>query len=392
MTTTLASNPAGSMSPTRLLSRWRPLTLADGLASPQDNFLLLRTLAAAAVIYGHGYAMVAHRGPPEIFTWMGWGIYSGAMAVDMFFLISGFLVTGSYLRRRNLPEFAWARLLRLLPAYAVCLLGCAFVLGAIYTSLPLGDYLTRAATRDYVWTNLRFSTNMSWQLPGVFVDSPRRDTINGSIWTLPAEARMYLWVALVGALGILSRRAWCNLLLAGLFVCGLIAPDHLLLVPLTAFVRPAAFFALGAFCHVNREFVPASGWLVLALAVLTWLLRATPLYAFAFGLSEAAFVFWFAYRTRWHGYNRFGDYSYGLYLWGFPIQQVIAHHLPNAMPLANAALSLPLAGVLAIASWHLVEKPVLAWKSLPRRIAYRLGASRPPAVDVGTNELAPKAK
>ena len=350
----------------------RFFTLADGLAQPQDNFLLLRLLAAAAVIYGHSYAIVVNRGPPEVFTWMGWGVYSGTIAVDAFFLTSGFLVTGSFLRRRNVIEFAWARALRILPAYATCMIGCAFVLGALYTSLPLDRYLANPATSDYVLTNLRFDVIMRWHLPGVFTDNPRRDTINGAIWTLPAEVRMYLWVALVGALGILPRRAYCNILLAGLFVLGLIAPDYLLFMPFRGFVSLAGFFALGVFCYINRDIIPANGWLVLASATAAWLLRDTPLYPLAFGLAEAAFVFWFAYRTRWYGYNRCGDYSYGIYLWGYPAQQVVAHHLPTLAPLANAALSLPLATVLAIASWHLVEKPALKWKSVPRKLWQRL--------------------
>jgi peptidoglycan/LPS O-acetylase OafA/YrhL len=374
--------------------RGRPFTLADGLALPQDNFLLLRVLAAAAVIYGHGYAIVAHRGPPEVFTWIGWGVYSGTIAVDMFFLTSGFLVTGSFLRRHNVLDFAWARTLRLLPAYALCLVGCAFVLGAFYTALPLVDYLKDPATRGYVLTNLHFNLNMAWELPGVFTDNPRRSTINGSIWTLPAEVRMYLWVALVGGLGILSRRAYCNILLAGLFVLGLVAPDYLVMVPLQAFVRLAGFFALGVFCYINRDVVPASGWLALALAAVTWLLRKTPLYSFAFGLAEAAFVFWFAYRTRWHGYNRFGDYSYGIYLWGFPAQQVIAHHFPTAAPLTNAALSLPLATALAVVSWHLVEKPALSLKSMPRKLWERHLRRRTPAPTnpPGVDAFAPKSE
>lgn len=353
----------------RLRRPW--FTLADGLAQRNDNFLLLRVLAAAAVIYGHSYALVAHRGPPEVFTWMGWGVYSGTMAVDMFFLTSGFLIAGSYLRRRNVFEFAWARALRVLPAYGLCMLGCAFVVGALYTSLPLLDYLKNPATRGYVWTNLHFSTNMVWDLPGVFTDNPRRSTINGSIWTLPAEVRMYLFVAIIGALGIASRRAYCNVLLAGLFVLGIVASSNLLLVPQEAFVRLAGFFALGVFCYINRDVVPANGWLALAMAAVAWLLRNTPLYPYAFGVSEAAVVFWFAYRTRWHGYNRFGDYSYGIYLWGFPMGQIMAHHFSSAAPLTNAALTLPLATLLGVASWHFVEKPTLSLKSLPRTLWQR---------------------
>ena len=374
-----------------LSSVWRPYTLADGLAARADNFLLLRMLAAAAVIYGHGPAMVGHHGQQDLFVRMGWGVYSGTLAVDLFFLTSGFLVTGSFLRRHNVLEFLWARALRVLPGYLLCLLGCAFVLGAIYTILPLPDYLAHPGTRDYVLTNAQLGIDLVWRLPGVFTDNPRRDTINGSIWTLPAEVRMYLWVALVGLLGILSRRALCNGLLFGLFVLGLIAPEHLPLIPHSAFVRLAGFFALGVFCYLNRDRIPANGFVLVAFAILAWLLRSTPVFPYALGLAEAAFVFWFAYRTPWYGYNRAGDYSYGLYLWGYPAQQVMAHHFPQTTPLLNSALSLPLAAAIAIVSWHLVERPAIGWKALPRRwwqahVAPRL-ALRPAPAGASTTTL-----
>lgn len=346
----------------------QPDTLADGLARGTDNFLLVRMLAAAAVIYGHGFALVVTHGERDLFVRMGWGSYSGTIAVDLFFIVSGFLVTGSYLRRRNVFAFAWARALRVIPGYACCLVASAFVLGALYTTLPLAAYLGHAGTHDYVQVNLKLGTHLIWRLPEVFVDNPRRDTINGSIWTLPAEVRMYLWVALTGALGILARRWSCSLLLLGLFVLGLIAPEHLWLVPHPAFVRLAGCFALGVLCYLYRDVIPANGWLLAACALLAWALRHTPLYPLAFALAEAAFVFWFAYRTRWQGYNRVGDYSYGLYLWGYPMQQVVAYHVPASSPLTNAVLALPLALLVAVLSWHLVEKPAIGLKAMPQSL------------------------
>lgn len=352
-----------------LRPRWqRWFTLADGLAQRDDNFLLLRALAASLVIYGHSYAMVPSGGPPELFSWLGWGVYSGQIAVDLFFAISGFLITGSFLRRHALFEFLWARALRIYPAYLFCLLLCTFALGPVFTTLPLHDYLRDPATSDYVIKNLRLNIDMAWDLPGVFVDNPRRSTINGSIWTLPAEIRMYLWVAALGVLGVLARRWLANLVLPTLFVLGFfVAPVYLLTVPQPDYMRLAAFFLAGGFCYINRDRVPASGWLLLGVAALAWLCRNTFFYAYAFGLAEVCFIFWFAYRLRWHGYNRFGDYSYGIYLWGFPMQQLVAHWLPNTIPLVNAALSLPLAIAMAVVSWHFVEKPAISLKSAPKR-------------------------
>ncbi|MEO6690538.1 MAG: acyltransferase [Dokdonella sp.] len=344
----------------------RFFSLADGLAQREDNFLLLRFLAAALVIYGHAYAIMAEKGPPELFTALGWPTYSGSIAVDLFFATSGFLVTGSFLRRRNVLVFMWARALRLLPAYAACVLLSAFVLGAIYTQLRLQDYLHRPATRAYPWVNLHFGVDLRWELPGVFTDNPRRATVNGSLWTLPAEVRMYLWVAILGTLGILARRAYATIMIVALLVAGWLLPDYVPLVPFDGFLHICAMFALGALAYIWRDRIPVHGGFVIALALACWLSSETRIQPPLFALAELAFTFWFAYRLPWHGFNRVGDYSYGMYLWGFPCQQMVAHHLPDIAPLTNAALSLPLAVLLGIVSWYAIEKPALSLKAAPR--------------------------
>lgn len=346
----------------------RIATVADGLAGGRDNFLLLRLLAASLVIYGHAPAITGGRGWPDVFVWLGWGSYSGDLAVDVFFVVSGFMIAGSYLRRRHLADFLWARLLRIYPAYIACLLGTAFVLGAACTSLPAHVYYGSHDVVRYVSKNIQLGKGLIWELPGVFTGNPRRSIVNGSIWTLPAEVRMYLWVALAGMLGILSRRWLCNLLLAWLVVLGWLAPAHVPLVPLASFLRLAGCFALGVFCCVNRERIPVGWWCVAVLAVLAWVTHATPLYPFVFALALTAFVFAFGYASPWLGCLRFGDYSYGLYLWGFPMQQWVAHLAPQLPPAGNALLALPPAMLLAVLSWHLVERPALRLKSLPSAV------------------------
>lgn len=352
-------------------------TLADGLGSRRDNFLLLRFIAASMVIYGHGSAMTGGKGWPELFTHLGWGSYSGDIAVNIFFVVSGFMITGSYLRRRHLANFLWARVLRIFPAFAFCLVISAFVIGAIYTNLSLGSYFGNHDVVRYVTQNLKLQTTMMWNLPGVFTDNPVRTTVNGAIWTLPAEFRMYLWVALVGMLGILSRRWLCSVVLVVVFVCGIFQPDHLLWMPVHAFLRLAAYFAVGVFCYIHRKAIPVGWPYVAALILLAYVLRSTVVYPYAFGLALTAFVFAFAYCIPWHGFNRFGDYSYGVYLWGFPMQQIVAHYLPELSPIQNALLAFPLALAFAVLSWTFIEKPALRLKSVPGRVIARLKRRAP---------------
>jgi len=290
---------------------------------------------------------------------IGDDVYTGSLAVDVFFVISGFLVTSSYLHRDDLGLFLKSRALRVLPAYAACLVLIAFGLGAIYTELPMWDYLTAPETRDYVITNMQLG-DLRWTLPGVFTHNPHPNAVNGCLWTLPAELRMYAWVAILGSLGLLRRRWIANVTLGALCIIGIYNPG---IMPQAAFLHLAGFFLFGAFCYVNRRWVPISDWLLLALVALTAISLHGPMGLWALSGTLAYGSLWFAYRPNFHFFNRFGNYSYGLYLWGFPIEQAVAHWfgVPTE-PMLIFALSLPLALLCAILSWHLVEKPALNLK------------------------------
>jgi peptidoglycan/LPS O-acetylase OafA/YrhL len=340
-------------------------TLADGLAQKADNFLLLRFIAASMVIYGHSTSVTGGETPADLFIWLNWGTYSGSIAVDLFFIISGFLIAGSYLRNPQLMGFVWARVIRIVPAYAVCLLLTALVVGPAFTHMPLREYLQHPDTFGYVLRNLEFNPLMQWQLPGVFVDNPKSDTVNGSLWTLPAEVRMYVLVAALGVIGALSWRSLFNTIALSLLVLGVLYPEQTPMSNPREYLRLAGLFVAGAFCYVNRDWIPLRGTLPLALAGMAWLWRNTPVFPYLFAAAEVAFVFWFAYNTRWRGFNRFGDYSYGIYLWGYPAQQIVAAMAGGLHGYGNTVAGFLIALLLAIASWHLVEQPALRLKRLP---------------------------
>lgn len=350
----------------------RVRTVSDGLEQRSDNFLLLRFIAATMVIYGHAPAIAAGQSPLDLFVWLNWGEYSGAIAVDLFFVISGFLITGSYLRRQHLGDFVWARFLRIVPAYAVCILVCALVIGPLFSAHGFTEYFADHHTYRYVTGNIQFDQGkMVWTLPGVFLPN-KAQAVNGSLWTLPAEVAMYIWVAALGLLTIFRRRWLANAVVIGLFVYGCAYPAHLWLIDNKDYVRLAALFAAGAFCYVNRAHFPNHGAFLLGAIVLAYVFRASPVYPFLFAGCEVLFVFWFAYNLRWNGFNRFSDYSYGVYLWGFPSQQIVASLGYDLPVYANALLGFALALSIGMTSWHFIEKPALGLKGLPRSLLDRM--------------------
>jgi peptidoglycan/LPS O-acetylase OafA/YrhL len=352
-------------------------TLGEAYACGGDNFLLLRFIAAAMVMYGHSYGFCGMPNHGDILarSGLGHGIYSGSIAVGMFFAISGFLVCGSYVKRADLEVFLRARALRILPAFVVCVLLCALVLGVLFTTLPLTAYWFEPGTRYYIWTNLQLGGTMVWNLPGVFVHNFLPNAVNGSLWTLPAEVRMYAWVAILGALGILGQRGLANLAFIALLVFGILWPEHLPLVLHLSHVPLAGMFLAGAFFFVNRDSIPLGTLPMFALLAVAVAARHSFLFPYLYGAGMAYFCFWFAYVPNLHWYNRCGDYSYGVYLWGYPVQQAVSATIGVPVhPWVNLAISLPIACALAAASWHLIEKPALRWKTRLNPIAHSAGA------------------
>ncbi|TDR45834.1 peptidoglycan/LPS O-acetylase OafA/YrhL [Tahibacter aquaticus] len=355
--------------------RWR--SLGQAMAAPGDNLLLLRLLAASAVIYGHSYALCGIPGAVDHIARHNWGygLYSGSIAVQVFFVVSGFLVSGAWLRRPDLAFFLRSRVLRIVPAYLACLVISALVLGGLLTTLPRSDYFAHADTWRYIWKNLTFSTEMAWTLPGVFTGNPLPNTVNGSLWTLVVEVRVYLWLAIFGLLGLLDRRERLFYALA-ILAAYLYAPLTLPMMPMNEFLRLGGFFAAGCAFYRWRDDIPFHGGLVVVLAALAVIAHGSEWFMPLYGLALAYAVFWFAYGPRFLlFFNRLGDYSYGVYLWGFPLQQLVALWLPTPTPTRITLIALPLALIAGALSWHLLEQPMLRFKR--RRAAESFPAPTP---------------
>ena len=339
-----------------------------------NNFDFLRLVGALAVVLGHAYPLVgaAQFAPGMI------GYPAHAIGVIIFFSISGYLITASWSRNRDLVSYAAARILRIFPALVVTVVLTTYVLGPLVTALPTGDYLRDMVTADYLRNILMEPV---YSLPGVFTDLPYPNVVNGSLWTLPAELFCYVVVPL--AL-IVPRRARpvvvLALLLLALWYASTAGPESAVFYG-SRVVDAAAmwvFFAAGSLLRLGHERFSglfrtdvAVGLTALHVSVLgiqpAWALQWTqlvlPYVVLTIGLASTPVL---------RRSARFGDLSYGIYLWAFPVQQVLVHAFGVLNMAVNLVLVAGVSALLALASWHLVEKPSLRLKDrVPRRARRR---------------------
>lgn len=329
-------------------------TLAAAWQGRRNNFNLIRLVAAWMVIWSHAWPITGTPGADpfgQLVTRT-----AGAFAVDVFFVISGFLVAASVQRNRVTP-FLISRVLRLYPALVACVVLTVLVLGPLLTTDP--GYWQDAKTWRYLWSNATL-WRAEFFLPGVFETLPRA-AANGSLWTLPIEGRLYLALLLAAVLGMLAPRryvvAWA-LAMAG--ACAFAwfqrpLPEHL-----EYLVWVTAFFITGTLLWLLRDKIILNAWLLVPMLALAAFGRGTPWFAPAYFVTVSYGVFCLAFLAQLPVIQR-NDLSYGLYLYGWPMQQV-ALLMGAATAVSNTVVASGLAITCAAASWFIVEKPAMRLK------------------------------
>jgi len=331
-----------------------------------NNFNLIRFLAAMAVIISHAVLLSTGNGEIEPLR-SATGYSLGDHAVNVFFVLSGFLVAKSLLTRRDLIAYGASRMARVLPGLFVAALVTAFVIGPIATSMSLSEYFSAISVWLYAPLIGTLATDpLNVGLPGVFATTPFPDIVNGPLWTIRYEVMAYGALLLVALAGVFATKLRFAIFFAGA-TAGLIAwqivdPFHPGPTALDHLARLGFSFLLGTAAYVLRDHLKLSLLTVVLLLVITWLLAGTTFYRGALYFFTAAAVLWFAQTPGGpvRQFNKLGDYSYGLYIYGWPVAQTLIALNPALSPTMLFALGAPITLVLAILSWHLVEKPILA--------------------------------
>lgn len=328
-------------------------------ARSSNNFEALRWIAASAVILAHAWGLRGVAGPYERFT----GLDLGWSAVVMFFALSGYLISASAQRRTPL-EFWRARFLRIFPGLIVSTALTALIV-AYFSDLDFRAYVTNGQTLKYVFgTGTLVGTEYS--LPGAFQHNVSTQA-NGSLWTLRYEIACYLTIFLLIAACRRMRIGFARavLVVAIVFAAGhtaLMASDRPSPAQLTNMLSLFVPFALGGWFHA-RGAAPKALHVAAAILFAAAVSR-TPLYTCAAATAIAMLTLWLAFaRNRaLAATSALPDYSYGIYIYAYPIQQIVIMLTPDAHPLAQALASFALTLIPAGLSWHFIESPAMAWK------------------------------
>lgn len=333
----------------------------------KNNFDFVRVLAAFCVILSHQFALMGLSEPSVL------DVHSiGGFGVLLFFSISGYLVAMSWDADPNSFRFLAKRFLRIWPGLAVVILLAAFVLGPLVSDLSLHDYYLHPLIDEYL-KNLQF--NLRDQLPLAFAGNALPTAINGSIWTIPIEVQCYALLGLLGVTGLLRYR-W---VIAAMTILTVVAyavvearGDRIVTLlhwrPEQRFMLEfSLFFFAGVLYHkldiklsVQRQrlaLVLCWAGALIAYAMhrpflSLWL--AVPMTTLVFGTASIPYI-------RQTG--KFGDISYGLYLYAFPVQQTYIWLFRDTLSwFTILGLVYITTACLAFVSWHLVEKPMLRLK------------------------------
>lgn len=338
---------------------------------PRNNALnAWRLTLATGVILWHSWPLTGHQVPNRWVEQLGSQVF-----VDAFFAVSGFLITRSWIRRPVVRDYAAARALRILPGLWVCVLITAFIFAPTSVLIQHGSVSAlwaSGAPVAYAVNNCLMNVVFYVGIDGTPRDVPWPHVWNGSLWTLVFEAGCYIAVGAIGVAGLLKYR-WTipvafMLTLAATTVFGFPSFGMSTIPQMVA--RFAVMFAAGALIYQYQDRIPARWWLVGLCVGVVLLSGLLPNYRVLAAISLAYLVIASGALLKHPRLNLRNDLSYGVYVYAFPVQQLMLVAGVVLPPLlffvAATAVTLP----LAVFSWFVVEKRAIGLKKRLQRHSF----------------------
>lgn len=324
-------------------------------SNEENNFLFIRLLASTMVVVGHSIGLSKDNSPALMAKFSMFGFTIQGIGVLVFFCLSGYLVTGSLLQRKSIVDFTISRVLRIFPGLMVCVIITTVFTWVFLTSLSTKLFIESAQTWAYIVNNSSLY-RAEFFLPGV------THAINGSLWTIPFEGRLYLLLGLFWALSI--ARSNIGLVVVSVSTIYFMSQNMLPGIPMNdANFRIVACFFIGSILFTIRKYVPLSLPLLAALFLATLISTNDDVKNLLFFLLVGYAVLMFAYSKKLTMPRWVADYSYGIYLYAFFIQSTLVFYFPEISAIVLALISIPSSWLVGALSWTIVEKPALSIKS-----------------------------
>ena len=344
-------------------------TMEVALKSKYNNIDLIRILAAILVLVAHSWPLTGSEVDP-VASVTGGLIGGGSLAVCIFFVLSGLLVTKSALER-SAEDYVVSRLLRIVPALLLVSFFDVIIIGGFFTTLGFKEYITNPITLEHLLNFMVFP--IQYNLPGVF-EGGTYPHVNGSLWTLPIECSLYILLPILVMLRLLTRRTAALAFLA--FISIFIYSSLYLNISDAnrgAFIFKAVqtwsllhfglFFFIGSFSYIYRKEIPLSGALAVIMIIAMYGAKGTVSQTPALYLSVSYITIFLAIGIpQVISLKKIGDLSYGTYIFAWPVQKAVITAFAITSPVVLTVLALPLTLVLAYGSWKYVERPMLDLK------------------------------
>ena len=337
------------------------ILLKETVGQKSENLHFMRFIAALLVIISHAFPFGTGSLVGEWFIEITDSqLTMGGFAVSVFFLCGGYLISMSMEKSKSAFKYFEARLIRLIPPlfFVTFLL---VILGVFVTSLSPVEYYTSAGTWKYLLNSIFVLTH---NLPGIFVDNINGAAVNGALWTLPVEFACYILCFIAYKLGFMNKKRfiWSIPLVAigtaGVWFIGGIIPLA------REVIRPVLLFYIGMGYWIYREHILLNMKYVL-IATVGFVL------CYVFHIGNVGMLLFFPYimMALWFGakqcsskIGKLGNYSYGIYLWGCPVQQTIVQCMGGQMnPYVNFLIAIPIAILFGMITYEISEKRFLSW-------------------------------
>lgn len=336
-----------------------------------NNFDFIRLFAATLVIVGHAYAILGRTLETPVFL----GSSVSTYAVKIFFVISGYLIVQSWVYNPKPVNFIIKRALRIFPALIVVVMLSALIMGPLVTSLTIEDYFAHPLLKLYFFNTILF---IVYQLPGVFENNIFPNAVNGSLWSLPVEVFQYILVLIIGVISLSTSKnfklLWIlltififtiklkfiffpNVEITGIIIYGTLVSSVLEVSP---------YFMMGGVFYVLKDKIPLRIIFAITILFIAQYLASYNIsdeFISIFVTTYAVLAFAKVSTPFIRDIGKYGDVSYGVYLYGFPVAQFLSYQYAEDYSLiVHMIATILISYAFAFASWHLVEKRVLRLK------------------------------